>query len=286
MEDLTKTQLILLALLVSFITSIATGIVTITLVDQAPPGVTQTINRVVERTVEKVVPGQSASVVTKETTVVIKEENLIIDAVDKNSKSVVRVGLEGLDGEFGSTLGIGVVVSGDGLIVTDSLNLTESNDYLIKTSSGRVHSVSVDDLNLSDGVALLKLNKLEEEESVVKLTKPSFGDTENLRLGQTVIAIGGLSGDTVSTGIVSKLNENIVELPVEGEENQTTIGTLGTIISNIAFSSDYSGGPLIDVDGFLLGINITRKDGDFSVPINSVLDLISKKSENVEEVVE
>jgi S1-C subfamily serine protease len=233
-----------------------------------------------------VVPGQTASVVTKETTVVIKEENLIIDAVDKNSKSVVRVGLEGLDGEFGSTLGIGVVVSGDGLIVTDSLNLTESNDYLIKTSSGRVHSVSVDDLNLSDGVALLKLNKLEEEESVVKLTKPSFGDTENLRLGQTVIAIGGLSGDTVSTGIVSKLNENIVELPVEGEENQTTIGTLGTIISNIAFSSDYSGGPLIDVDGFLLGINITRKDGDFSVPINSVLDLISKKSENVEEVVE
>ena len=178
------------------------------------------------------------------------------------------------------------MVSGDGLIVTDSLNLTESNDYLIKTSSGRVHSVSVDDLNLSDGVALLKLNKLEEEESVVKLTKPSFGDTENLRLGQTVIAIGGLSGDTVSTGIVSKLNENIVELPVEGEENQTTIGTLGTIISNIAFSSDYSGGPLIDVDGFLLGINITRKDGDFSVPINSVLDLISKKSENVEEVVE
>ena len=81
MEGLTKQQIVLVALLISFVTSIATGIVTVALMDQAPPGVTQTINRVVERTIEKVVPtpsqNQSAAVVTKET-IVVKEDDLVV----------------------------------------------------------------------------------------------------------------------------------------------------------------------------------------------------------------
>src|SRR6185295_7741638 len=63
LEHLTKHQIVLLTLLVSFVTSIATGIVTVSLVNQAPPGVTRTINQIVEHTVEKVVPAtQGASV--------------------------------------------------------------------------------------------------------------------------------------------------------------------------------------------------------------------------------
>ncbi len=53
-EDLNKNQIILLTLLVSFVTSIATGIVTVTLIDQAPAPVAQTINQIVERTIERV----------------------------------------------------------------------------------------------------------------------------------------------------------------------------------------------------------------------------------------
>ena len=85
-EHLTKMQIVLLTLLVSSVTSIATGIITVTLMNQVPPAVTQTLNRVVERTVERVVPdkSQGASVITKEVTIVVKEDDLITDSIGKN----------------------------------------------------------------------------------------------------------------------------------------------------------------------------------------------------------
>ena len=51
-EDLTKTQLLLLTILVNFITAIATSVMTVALLDETPLAVTQTVNRIVERTVE------------------------------------------------------------------------------------------------------------------------------------------------------------------------------------------------------------------------------------------
>lgn len=57
-QDLNKSQLILLALLISFVTSIASAIATVSLMEQVPPPVTQTINRVIQNTIEKVVPSE------------------------------------------------------------------------------------------------------------------------------------------------------------------------------------------------------------------------------------
>ena len=56
MEHLTKAQIVLLTLFVSFVSSMATGIVVVTLMQQAPEPVLQSITRVVEKTIEKVVP--------------------------------------------------------------------------------------------------------------------------------------------------------------------------------------------------------------------------------------
>jgi len=83
LEDLNKHQLILLTLLVAFVTSIATGIITYTLLQEAPVEVTQTINRVVERTIEKVVPaeGGAPGEVVREIQVV-NEENLILESIE------------------------------------------------------------------------------------------------------------------------------------------------------------------------------------------------------------
>jgi uncharacterized membrane-anchored protein YitT (DUF2179 family) len=56
MEDLNKNQIVLLTLLVSFVTSIATGIMTTSLLQVAPVEVTRNINRIVEKTIETVTP--------------------------------------------------------------------------------------------------------------------------------------------------------------------------------------------------------------------------------------
>lgn len=58
LEKLTASQIVLLCLLISFVTSIATGIVTVTLLEQSPQPIVQQINNIVERTVERVVPGE------------------------------------------------------------------------------------------------------------------------------------------------------------------------------------------------------------------------------------
>src|SRR3989338_3016811 len=115
MEDLTKHQLILIVLLVTFVTSIATGIITFSLLSEAPVEVTQTINRVVEKTIERVVtePGKPDKVVT---TVIVNEEDRVLEAIAKNEKSIVRLKTAGADGTE-VVSGLGLVVSGDGFNV-------------------------------------------------------------------------------------------------------------------------------------------------------------------------
>ena len=92
-EHLSKHQIVLLAFLVSFVSSIVTGIVTVTLLGQAQTGVTKTINQIVERTVQTVVPatqGAAATTVTQKT-VVVKDDDLTAQSIASVQKSIVRI---------------------------------------------------------------------------------------------------------------------------------------------------------------------------------------------------
>ena len=150
MEKLTKQQIVLLTLLVSFITSIATGIVTVALMDQAPAGVTQTINRVVERTIEKVVTepaknNNSAAVVTRET-IVVKEDDKIVESVEKNKNSIVRVYANTRNaGDVRDRIfiGLGTIVSKEGLIVTGDTFADRSGQYVVTIDNNVFYSVTV-----------------------------------------------------------------------------------------------------------------------------------------------
>src|SRR3989344_9176427 len=112
-KDLNKSQLILLAVLLSFITSIATGITTVTLMQQAPASVTVPVNRVIRQTVEKI-----QQVEGKTQTVVVKEEDLVVDAIAKNQGAVFA--LTKGEGSAAFPAGRAFAVSENGVIVADA----------------------------------------------------------------------------------------------------------------------------------------------------------------------
>ncbi len=218
MEELTKTQLILLALLVSFVTSMATGIVAVTLMEQAPEPVVQTINRIVERTVETVreaVPvaekSQRQSVVTKETTVVVKEEDLITSTIAKNLATLVRI-----SARLGATseeefIGLGSVVAETGIVATDAAFLPPAPSTLRATlSDGTSYALIAFPGTGDTGIAFLKLSEIATSSESVptpdkKFAAALFADASALKLGQTVIALGGRSRTSVAMGIISAL---------------------------------------------------------------------------------
>jgi S1-C subfamily serine protease len=251
-ERLTKMQIVLLTLLVSFVTSIATGIVTVTLMDQAPPAITQTINRVVERTVEKVVPdkSQGASVITKEVTIVVKEEDLITDSIDKNSKSVVRIKKINADGTIGKLVGLGVVVSRDGMIATDESVIKDDQAYIIETAGAEIFNASV--VNAGKTPSVFLSIEIPEGEGEIVFSPVAFSNENTFKLGQTVISLTGEGRTDVAIGIISGLIKD--EIPVDTSTTTTT-----TILSIIKTSIDEDdvviGSPLIDMFGEVIGIS-------------------------------
>lgn len=253
-EQLTKAQIVLLTLLVSFMTSIATGIVTVTLLAQAPPAVTQTINRIVERTVERVVPAetQNATAVTTENTIVVKETDLITDSIEKNAKSLVQVikkngNQDGTD----ALVGLGLFVSRGGLVATDSTLITEGSTYSVITDTGAIFTVVIQDAGEGKPTALLRVTSSEEDASFEAITFSNNLDV--LKLGQTIISLSGGARTNVSIGIISSLD--LVNVGNEGEERVDGIRT------DIDEQRILFGSPLVDIFGEVIGIHTINAQG-------------------------
>jgi S1-C subfamily serine protease len=295
LEQLNRTQIILLTLLVSFVTSIATGIVTVTLMDQAPPAVTQTVNRVIERTVERVVPdttAQKTNVITKEkeVTVVVKEDDLITDSIEKNKRRMVRL-YSTLDSAaaldiptssntataLGATdipktlvlqpedtfVGFGVVVSNDGLVATDRSILKTGTSFKAVASGGEVYIAKVMPQKVNSSVALLRVQT--EKPLFVAST---FVNENSLKLGQTVIALGGRERINVAMGIIAGLSERDVTQETENNEEgkePVIIKVLDTIETNVAATMAL-GSPLLNIFGEVIGIKTSgiNKEGSYT----------------------
>ena len=267
MEDLTKTQLILLTLLISFVVSIGTGIITVSLLNEAPQSVTQTINRVVERTVEKVVPDITKPTVTKEvTTVVVKEEDLVIDAIDKNTKSIVRVRSD--DGTF---LGLGIVVSKDGVVVIDRKDIISDKNYFLTFFDDKVISAPVLFINDAKSIAFLKVPKeaIQTASGFYTFYPATFSDSNLLKLGQTVISLNGEKTNSVSIGRISRLV--LSQTDNTGPIISTTTPVLILIETDVNSRNEVSGGPLLNLNGEIIGIKISDVVGNSNyLPINNI----------------
>ena len=283
LEHLNKTQVILLTLLVSFVTSIATGITTVTLMDQAPPGITNTISKVVERTIEKVItsPSQGAATVK---TVVVYEESKIADAVDSQKNTIVRVGTVSTQSATGTPpqsgdqqIALGFVLSPDGLIVTDSAAVSNDTTYTIVRADGSALASKAvfQDENL--GIALLKAD-LPKGEQFARTV--SLADSNTVKLGQSVWALSGSDAFALLSGLITGIETE--SLPSLGDISTSTkksteeISLYRSVIKmNIAVPKLSSGTPLFNVNGEVIGMNIVRESGSFAVPVNLIKDSVN-----------
>ena len=237
LEQLTKHQIILLTLLVSLVTSIATGIVTVSLMNQAPQGVTRTINQIVEHTVQTVVPpvqGAAAATVTTEKTVVVKDDDLTAQSIAAVQKSIIRITAKG--GQ--DLIARGVIVDAKGTALTDSDALAASGatafDAILPDGT-RVPVTVISDAT-STSIAQVSV-AVGTSTAVVPAT---LADASKLELGQSVVRIGGKGVDTVGEGVIATLPSSDAPTLIEASVTSATPGSL-----------------LMDIFGDVIGIATT-----------------------------
>ena len=274
MEYLTRSQIILLALFVSFVSSMATGVVVVTLMQQSPEPVRQIITNVVEKTIEKVVP----TIVEKPgKTVVVKDEDLMIAAIERNAKSVVAFSTTGAEGDT-LPAGVGVILSKEGLVVTDKANF---NSGLLTTTINDIkYTLEVVQNAKAGSLVLGKLVPVTPFASTTPaqlFTPVTFGNPGVLKVGQTAIVIGGRDGKTVATGFINRLDTHTTTNKETKEET--------TILDNIGLSQRFAGtsngAPIITLSGEVVGfVSIDESAGSQSgilvVEAQSLLTAIAK----------
>lgn len=185
-KDLNKSQMLLLAVLLSFITSIATGITTVTLMQQAPVSFVTPINRIIKQTVETITPGN-----TTVQTVVVKEEDLVVDAIAKNKPSVFSItrNIEDSNGvNVEGNFGVGFVVHSTGIIAADASFVFASDNYFVKNDLGKFKASF---LFADKGVSYLKIGeRVDEGAPVTTFTVPVASDMETVKIGQKILVLG------------------------------------------------------------------------------------------------
>lgn len=246
-QELNKSQLIMLAILLSFVTSIATGITTVSLMQQMPASVTTPINRIVQQTVEKIVPGG----ISENKTIVIKEEDLVVDAIAKNQSAVFSISKEGFD-ETGKTieisLGRGLVVSSDGLIAVDGSLVFNKEIYFVKNQSGKFKA---DFVSASEnGYSLLKIGTSVDPKDKAIFSVPTIGELSKMKAGQKIIIIGN----------------SIASFIFDGSKG------LGMTISK-----NNAGALVSDLNGNALGIALANDTNSF-VSISTIIDSLDQKN--------
>ena len=164
-------------------------------------------------------------------------------------------------------IGSGVVVDGEGLVLTNAHIVLDLDEVYITLSGGMVIAAEVLGVDPILDLAVLRIPGLHGDLSVAKL-----GDSDALQVGEDVIAIGNSMGleKTVSRGIISGLNRTLPIRPMNWQ--------VPYIQTDAALSTGNSGGPLVNRCGEVIGINSTvLESGEnigFAVPVNIVKNII------------
>ena len=222
----------------------------------------------------------------------IKEKELVMPRVDSTevvsiaelaTKTIVQVQVGTLseDGEFFSAGGgSGVVISNEGLIMTNHHVIDNSAEVRVIFEDGRLYEATIIGSDKLTDIGLIKIN-------ASNLIPIAIGNSDKMLVGDLAVAIGHPltlgAAPTVTTGVVSALERR---LDVGGETMGSAVTLFGLMQTDAPITRGSSGGALINKDGELIGITTAIATADvgaeglgFAVPINLALgiakDLIS-----------
>lgn len=204
----------------------------------------------------------------KEVKIVSRAYGDVVEMAQNVTPAVVGVAsVSGTEQSVGS----GVCVSSGGYVLTNSHVITNANNITLYLSNGNTGSASLVWRDESQDVAILK--------SAVSLPYLPLSADDNISVGQDVVAIGTplslLLKHSFTKGIVSALNRT---LKVNGSNGECYMQNL--IQHDASLNPGNSGGPLINLNGEVVGINTLKISGGegigFAIPVKSISTLLNK----------
>ena len=220
------------------------------------------------------VSASSATSSTSATTVALSSttSGSLAAAVAKASRSVVTITVQttsggGFGGGTATGVGSGIVMSSDGLILTNAHVVSGATSIEVTLPDGSQATGTLVGTSTTTDLAIIRV-------SASGLTAATLGDSSALQVGQTVVAIGDPLGEfagSASAGIVSALDRTITV------ENDTLSGLIQT---DAAVNGGNSGGPLIDASGNVVGV-VTASSSSaegiaFAIPISAANSLVAQ----------
>src|SRR3989338_4609598 len=221
-EELSKSQLILLTILVNFVTSVATGILTVSLLDHAPAFVTQTVNRVVERTIETVAAAAPAAIIQAPAP---SNQDLVTAAIGTAAARTVAI-YDASTGTSTPAVSIGTYLSKSRAIVTAAQDVLPK-EALIEFPDGSMIPASL--AHQGKGIMIYGFA---DGAVLPKITSPTLLAANSLKLGATALAVS--TDGAASTGIIARVSEKGI---------YTTLPDIGV------------GSAAVDLAGNLIGIS-------------------------------
>lgn len=231
---------------------------------------------------------------------VTNEESAIIDVASQSSPSVVSIVITkdvpvyedyyynpfGDEFDFGIPRrrqngteeqqigsGTGFVVSQEGMIITNRHVVEdETASYTVIFNDGTKKDATVLARDTILDIAFLKVDS-------VNVPPLPLGSSKDLKVGQTVVAIGNALGEfsnTVSAGIISGLSRDIIAGDAQGRSTEQLDDVIQT---DASINPGNSGGPLLDVGGNVIGVNVAVAQAEnigFAIPIDVVKDLMNR----------
>lgn len=232
--------------------------------------------------------GISISQGDKVESISVKEDSAVVSSVKKTLSSVVSVVytkdvqvINPFGSFFGSSQsstsvqqqqggGTGFVITSEGLIATNKhVADIEGAKYTVITQDGKKYDANVLAEDSANDFAILKIDAKD-------LPVVEFGDSDDLDIGQRVIAIGNALGEfqnSVTVGVLSGKERTLEATDSSGNSAETLEGLLQT---DAAINEGNSGGPLVNIKGQVIGINTATASKDntegigFAIPINSL----------------